>query len=93
MTTTADGDVKKLQAEIAQLREDVALLVQALGGAAREGGANAFSNAKARAGEIQDDIKDKIDSITRQIEDKPVASSLTAFAIGVVLGMLFGSRR
>jgi ElaB/YqjD/DUF883 family membrane-anchored ribosome-binding protein len=92
MTTTADVDVKKLQAEIANLREDMARLVDTLGGAARANGANAFANAKARAGDFQDDLKDKIESLTRQIEEKPVASSLTAFFIGVLLGMIFGRR-
>ncbi len=92
MTTTADVDVKKLQAELAQLRDDVARLVDTLGGAARANGAATFANAKARAGEFQDDIKEKIESLTRQIEDKPVASSLTAFFIGVLLGMLFSRR-
>ena len=92
MSATADIDVKKLQAELAQLREDVSRLVDTLGGAARANRAGAFANAKARAGEFQDDIKDKIESLTRQIEEKPVASSLTAFFIGILLGMLFGRR-
>ena len=92
MSTTADIDAKKLQAELAQLREDVSRLVDTLGGAARANGASTFANAKARAGEFQDDIKDKIESLTKQIEDKPVASSLTAFFIGILLGMIFSRR-
>ena len=92
MSSTADIDVKKLQAELAQLREDVSRLVDTLGGAARANGTGSFANAKARAGEFQDDIKDKIEGLTRQIEEKPVASSLTAFFIGILLGMIFSRR-
>lgn len=93
MSNPMEHDLKKLQAELAQLREDVAKVAATLGDAVRHGASQAFGHGKGRADALHDDLRERVESITDHIEEKPVASALTSFVIGLVLGVLVGGRR
>ena len=97
MTASTDADIKALQAEIKDLRADFASLTETLrdivkhGGAeaaakAREGGEKLWGEAKKRAGGLAE-------GIAEEIEEKPVTAAVTAFSVGIILGMIFSGRR
>ena len=52
---------------------------------------------RARARDYYDDATDRFDSaqrfITERVQEKPVASTLAAVGVGVVIGLLLAGRR
>jgi ElaB/YqjD/DUF883 family membrane-anchored ribosome-binding protein len=38
------------------------------------------------------DVKHHAGTVSREIEEKPIASAFVAFGVGLMLGMLFGGR-
>jgi len=93
MNTALEHDLKKLQADFAELRGDLTKLTQSLGDTLRHGTAGPASGAQARASEIQDDLKRKVHAVTDHIETKPIASALASFVVGLVLGMAVNGHR
>lgn len=93
MSNPVENDLKRLQAELAQLREDVSKVAAALRDAVHHGASQAFTNGKTRAEDLHTDLRDGVEALTGHIEDKPVASALVSFVTGLMLGILVGGRR
>jgi ElaB/YqjD/DUF883 family membrane-anchored ribosome-binding protein len=93
MNTALEDDFKKLQADLSLLRGDLTKLTQSLGDTLRHGSNGPASGVQARASEIRDDVKHTVHALTDHIEAKPIASALTSFVVGLVLGMAVNSRR
>lgn len=93
MTTATEADVNELQSEIKQLRADFAKVTETLQNLLRHGGAEAVGKAQDTAEKLWAEARSKAQGLTAEIEEKPVTAALTAFGIGVVLGMLFCGRR
>lgn len=87
-----DTDVQALQAELKQLRADFASLTETLRDLVRNTGAEAAAKARESGERVWSEAKKHVDTVTREIEDKPLTSAATAFGIGMVLGLLFGRR-
>jgi len=89
--STVENDLKKLQAELAELRGDLAKIAGTLGAAIRHGAADAVSGLTEGC-DLQDDVRRKMRDVARKIEEKPVSAILTTFAVGVILGMIVNAR-
>lgn len=88
-----EADIKALQAEMKQLRADLASLGETLRDTVRHGGAEAAAKARETGEELWNDAKKFAHGVTGEIEQKPVSAALAAFGIGMILGMIFCSRR
>ncbi len=88
-----------IEAQVAQIREDIAKLTALLGDLAgtkageardlaREEAEALIGRAKAGAGEARRRVEGAAGSIEHYIEEKPVQSAMIALLAGVVLGLL-----
>jgi ElaB/YqjD/DUF883 family membrane-anchored ribosome-binding protein len=92
-TTGTDEDIKALQAEIKELRADFANVSETLRDLVRHGGAEAAAKARESGEKIWDEARKHVHDVAHEIEAKPVPAAITAFSIGLVIGMLFSGRR
>jgi len=92
-TTNTEADIKALQDEIKELRADLASMTQTLRDLVRHGSAEAAAKARESGEKLWDEAKKRASGLTEEIEEKPVTAAVTAFSIGVLLGMIFSGRR
>ena len=92
-TTGTEADIKALQAEISALRAEFANISDTLRDLARHGSAEAAQKARESGEKLLDEAKKRVSGISSEIEEKPITAAVTAFSIGVVLGMIFSGRR
>ncbi len=91
--SSTEADLNALRAEVAQLRTDFAKISDTLLNLARHGKAEAFEKLKDSTEDLRDHVKKKTESLTREIEERPVAAALTSLTVGLILGALFAGRR
>jgi hypothetical protein len=93
MATTTTPDVTALKTEIERLRAGLDAAVDKMralnGGAGLEG----YDSALATAEKMWTGVKRQAQQVGHGIEERPLVSALTAFGVGVAIGMLFGGRR
>jgi len=88
-----ENDLKVLRSDLTQLREDMSKITETLQALARHGSDEALNKVRDTSERLREQVKSKTDSLTHQIEEKPVAAAMTSFAIGMILGALIGGRR
>jgi len=93
MASATEADIQALQEQLQQLRSDFAALSATLKDLARHGLDEAAQRASAPGERAWAEVKRQADAVTQEIEEKPIASALTAFGIGLVLGVLVNGRR
>ena len=81
-----------LQAELRQLRADIAKISETVADLARQGASGAADRAKASLDAAVSHAKSHVNDLAETIQEKPLSSAVTAFGIGVILGMLFAAR-
>ena len=86
-------DVAVLQAEIKQLRTDFAKLAETMHDIAGNGVVGEGQQLQASTEKVWTEVKRHAENVGREIEEKPVASALTAFGAGILLGLLLNRRR
>lgn len=87
------SEVENLRAEIRQLQVDLAGLAESLRGVVRAGKAEAAGRVSDTAEKAWTEVKDIADGLAKQVEQKPITTLVSAFSIGMLLGMLFTGRR
>lgn len=92
MATQTDADIEKLRAEIAQLRSDMGNIGESVKTMVTSRGSAAYARVRESTEDLQKQAKEAIDSAAHQIEQRPLTAALTAFGIGVVLGVLFSRK-
>ena len=92
MASASETDVKALQEQLQQLRSDFAALSGTLTDLARHGIGAAAQRVAAPGERAWNDVKHHAGTVSREIEEKPIASAFVAFGVGLMLGMLFGGR-
>jgi ElaB/YqjD/DUF883 family membrane-anchored ribosome-binding protein len=93
MATSVQPDVSTLQADIQQLRADLAKMAADMRDVASNGVSRAGGRAQESAEKMWGEVKRQAQQVGQEIEEKPFASALAAFASGLVLGMLVNARR
>ena len=93
MDKAVEADVEALSDEIKQLRADIEKIVGLLGQTARHGGDEAYRQAREASERAWSEAKNAAGDVVNHIETKPLQSAIAAFGIGLILGLLFGSRR
>ncbi|HYM73620.1 MAG TPA: hypothetical protein VET89_11605 [Stellaceae bacterium] len=93
MADSVQPDLATLQADIAQLRADFAKITADMRDYAASGVARAGGQAQVSAEKMWDEVKRQAQTVSQEIEERPLVSALAAFASGLVLGMLVNSRR
>jgi ElaB/YqjD/DUF883 family membrane-anchored ribosome-binding protein len=92
-TTSTEADIQALQAQIKELRADLASLTETLRDLARHGSAEATAKMRESGEKLWSEAKKKASGLAEEIEEKPVTAAVTAFSVGVLLGMIFSGRR
>ncbi|HYB08605.1 MAG TPA: hypothetical protein VEJ16_02915 [Alphaproteobacteria bacterium] len=93
MAEKTDMDFEKLRGELAQLRADLANITTTMQGLLRHGTDEAVSKARQSTERVQDEVKKRVESLAHEIEERPVGAAVTAFSVGLILGLLLGGRR
>ncbi len=93
LPSSTEADVKHLRADMAKLNKDLSSIGDTLKNLLRDGKREAVDGLSDAGERVRDEVKRRAQSVTKEIEEKPVAAALTAFGIGLVLGLLFGHRR
>ena len=91
--SSTDADIEDLQAEIKQLRADLSRLSETISDLVRHGSAEAVHRARESSERLWGEAKKRAKGLTDEIEEKPMTAALTAFGLGIILGMLFSNRR
>lgn len=92
MSTRSESDIESLEAEIKQLRADLAQLSETFRDVLRHGSTEALNRARESGERVWGEARRRAEGISEGIEQKPVAAALTAFGLGMILGMLFSHR-
>ena len=93
MAGETEADIRKLQDEIARLRAEFAGLSETLKDTVRHGTGEAAAKAREAGDKAWQEAKAKLGQVNKEIEEKPLAATLTAFGVGLVLGLIFSGRR
>lgn len=89
----ASKDVEALRQEMARLRADFGAMTKTLKDIAGEAGLEAYARVRDRAGKARLQAEKAADQVTQSIEERPFTSVLLAFALGLLMGVLFGRQR
>jgi ElaB/YqjD/DUF883 family membrane-anchored ribosome-binding protein len=86
-------DLTTLQSDIQQLRDDFTKLSNDTRAYAGNGLSSAGAQAQDSAEKMWGEIRRQAQQVGREIEERPLTSAVTAFATGLVLGMILNARR
>ena len=93
MATGTEADIKALREEIQELREGFTSVRDTLRDLARHSSAEAATKARESGERLLNEAKRRANGLSHEIEEKPVTAALTAFSIGMLLGLIFSGRR
>ena len=86
-------DIAALQTEIKQLRADFAKIAGTMRDIASNSVAGAGQQVQGSTEKVWTEVKRHAENVGAEIENRPVASALTAFGAGILLGLLLNGRR
>jgi len=87
------SEIESLRTEIRQLQVNLASLTDSVRGVVRAGKAEAVDRVSDTTDKAWAEAKSLADGLSKQIEEKPVTALVSAFSIGMLLGLLFTNRR
>jgi ElaB/YqjD/DUF883 family membrane-anchored ribosome-binding protein len=93
MADTVEGDIKALQDEIRQLRRDLSDIAATLRDTVQHGREEVVERARESGEHVQHKATKAAQDAIHEIEEKPLSSALTAFGVGLVMGLLMHGRR
>jgi ElaB/YqjD/DUF883 family membrane-anchored ribosome-binding protein len=93
MADQSTADIAALQSEIKQLRTDITKIAGTMRDLASNSVAGAEEKVMASADKVWSEAKRRAQTVSHEIEERPIASAFTAFATGVILGLLLSGRR
>jgi ElaB/YqjD/DUF883 family membrane-anchored ribosome-binding protein len=92
MAEQIDNDLEALRGDIGKMRADLTKLSETLQNLIRHGGSEAFDKVRQSTDWMKDEVRKTGQSLTKEIEERPVAAVVAAFIAGMVLGALFNRR-
>ena len=88
----ADADYETLRKELDQLRSDIGGLTQTLKDIAADETTATYEKVRQTAQRAQEQAAQTVGSVGQEIGERPFTSVLSAFSVGLLLGMLFSRR-
>ena len=92
MAEKIDTDLEALRSDIGKMRSDLTSLSETLHSLVRHGGSEAYDKLRDSAERVKDEVWKTGQSLSKEIESRPVAAAVTAFIAGMILGALFSRR-
>lgn len=86
-------DIQALRNELGQLRKDLSAMAGTMKDMAEELGADTLERVRNTASKVRARAESAAGDVTETIEQRPFLSIVTAFVIGLLLGVLFGRQR
>jgi len=90
-------ELDQVKSDIAELREDMAELLRTMKEAGMAEGRDYYDRAYDRARQAGESVRDRANeayaSLGKEVEERPLTSVLTAFATGLVVGIVMDRRR
>ncbi len=93
MADSIQPDLTTLQSDIQQLRADFAKMTANIRDMAGSGIGKVGGKAQESAEKMWGEVTRQAQQVGQEIEARPFASALVAFATGLVFGLLLNSRR
>ena len=91
-----DKELDQLRSDMADLRKDMAALVNTMKEAGINEGQQLYEEASERAKHARDEARkratDTYSAIEKEVEERPLTSVLTAFGTGFVMGLILDRR-
>jgi len=87
-----EDDFETLHKELDQLRADVAALMNTLKGIAADETGSAYESVRRSAQKAQEQAAQTAGTVGQEIGERPFTSVLSAFSIGLLIGMLLSRR-
>jgi ElaB/YqjD/DUF883 family membrane-anchored ribosome-binding protein len=85
-------DLETLRGEVMDLRADLAKINDTLKDIARRRAGEAYEGLQHSAERLKQEAMRTAQSVTHEMEERPMMTAVTAFAVGVVLGALCNRR-
>lgn len=90
------SDIDSIRSDLDVLRKDIGTVLDRIKGTASNRAETEIRAMQQRIGRIADEVqasgRDSLRAIEERIEERPLVSLAMAFAVGLVLGRLFGRR-
>jgi ElaB/YqjD/DUF883 family membrane-anchored ribosome-binding protein len=86
-------DMEALRLEMQQLRTDFSAMGKTLRDMAGNVGNDAYARMRDSAEKAKVRAGHAADTMTQSIEERPLTSVVVAFALGLVMGVVFGRQR
>lgn len=88
----AQADYEELRKELDKLRSDIAGLTRTLRDIAADESSDAYERMRRSADRAQEQAAHTVEAMVHEIGERPFTSVLSAFILGVLIGMLSGRR-
>jgi len=88
----AEADYEALRKELDQLRADIAALTNTLKDVAADQGGAAYEKVRQSAHRAQEQAAHTVEAVGHEIGERPFTSVLSAFILGLLIGVLSGRR-
>lgn len=88
----AQADYEELRKEVDKLRSDIAGLTRTLKDIAAGEGAATYEKVRKSANKAQEQAAHTAEAVGDEIRERPFTSVLSAFIVGLLIGMLSGRR-
>ncbi|HYW93016.1 MAG TPA: hypothetical protein VFA95_11270 [Gammaproteobacteria bacterium] len=86
-------EFEALKADVARLRGDISDLAGAVRHAGEESGRQAYAKARQAGEQAWHQASEAEQAAAHEIAERPVASVLTAFGVGFLVGLILDRRR
>jgi len=88
----AESDGETLRKELDQLRSDITALTRTLKGIAADQSGAAYEKVRRSAQGAKEEAAQAVGAVSHEIGERPLTSVLSAFSVGLLMGMLFSRR-
>jgi ElaB/YqjD/DUF883 family membrane-anchored ribosome-binding protein len=92
MAQQIDADLEALRNDIGKMRADLTRLSETLQDLLLQGGSDVIDKLRESTEWVKSEAKRTGQTLTQEIEERPIAAVIIAFIAGMVLGALFNRR-
>jgi hypothetical protein len=90
---TTEAEIEQLRSDIHKLRSDIEHIGATIGRVARAGAREAGDSMCDATEGVRNEVRRTAQSLTKKIEENPIAAAVGALTLGMLLGRLCTGRR